>query len=171
MAHRLADGDGLAGFARQRAAGDNDPRGRVPDSVLVFSSGPPGVQRYRDRADLDGGEERGNHLRPVHHQQDDAFLEPDAELAPQGRPDPVHLFLKVAIRQPAIAALDRHRVRPPFVEVTIDEVGGGVVGRRMAVKSTHAVRLSRGRVARHEPLESRIRPQRRKGAIDAQPPA
>ena len=112
MAHRLADGDGLAGFARQRAAEDNDPRGRVPDRVLVFSSGPPGVQRYRDRADLDGAEERGNHLRPVQHQQDNAFLGPDAELAPQGRPDPVHLFVKIPIRQPAIAALDRHRVRP-----------------------------------------------------------
>jgi hypothetical protein len=117
--------------ARQQGLVDDRHAGRtIGEHVLVVGGLPQGVQRDRNRPDLDRAEEAAGERPAVEQEQRNALLGPHVELMVKRVADPVHALVHVGIRQALVAAFDGHALAAALVQMPIHEIGRGVEDRR-----------------------------------------
>ena len=116
----------LAKGVRQRRADQRHLGSGVVQEVGVVVGLEVGVDRDRDRAQLDGAEEGACEVGAVQNRHEDAVLHLDAQLAQRVAPT-VGGFGDLAVGVVAVLGADRHLAGAAGFQVGVQEVSGGVV--------------------------------------------
>ena len=102
-------------------------RAAIGEDVSVLLGGEQRVERHRHHAGTDRAEEHDGEIHRIEHDHRDAFFTPHTETAQQIGEAPA-LRLQLAVGQVIDGVGKGELVAPPFIHITIEQPGHGVVG-------------------------------------------
>jgi hypothetical protein len=103
----------------------HDGRSAVVEQVFIVGRFEQRIHGDRDGPDFNGAEKCIDAFGTVGHDDRDSFLHPDAEREHRV-PETVDILVKTAVGDHDVVANDRLLVRSAFLQMAVDEYGGGI---------------------------------------------
>ena len=120
-------------LGEQRRVHDDRDRTALLQEVRVVAASKGRVGRHGDGANLHGAQEGGNEFRRIEEDEQDTVPRADAKRG-QRVPDPVHALGQLPVGDVSSFGQDGQTIAAPFPDVSIDQVVGEVIHRRISCK-------------------------------------